>query len=231
MKSINKSSLQKRSLKVVSKILVSVFVSKFSSPSSSPNSRLQVRLCLPPSRPAAALRCCCAPLGDEQRIYGAPPAAPAVPADGVKTRNASGKQPAAQVDLIEGAPPPQRPHHQLFDDATAAAFTARRVIAVFNFVKDWYEAVTDPEGRGCCMPFSHLGAMWPTLFKHGLDMTTEGDMKASSGFPRTHNGNIPSSDRALSGMLREKIKTVFRARNSYSERVMRVSPAPAHTLS
>ena len=133
------------------------------------------------------------------------PAAPAAPADGVVTRHASGKQPA-QVDLVEGPPPPPRARHHLFDDATAAAFTARRVIAVFNFVKDWYEAVTDPEGRGCCMPFSHLGAMWPTLFKHGLDMTTEGDMKASSGFPRTHNGNIPSSDRALSGMLREKIK-------------------------
>ena len=133
------------------------------------------------------------------------PAAPAAPADGVVTRHASGKQPA-QVDLVEGPPLPPRARHHLFDDATAAAFTARRVIAVFNFVKDWYEAVTDPEGRGCCMPFSHLGAMWPTLFKHGLDMTTEGDMKASSGFPRTHNGNVPSSDRALSGMLREKIK-------------------------
>ena len=103
---------------------------------------------------------------------------------------------------------PQRPHHPArFDDATAAAFTARRVSAVFNIVKeDGYVAVTNPEARGCCHPFSHLGAMWPTLFKHGLDMNTEGDMKASSGFPRTHNGTIPSSDRALSGMLREKIK-------------------------
>ena len=79
--------------------------------------------------------------------------------------------------------------------------------AVFNIVKeDGYVAVTDPEGRGCCHPFSHLGAMWPTLFKHGLDMNTEDDMKASSGFPRTHDGTIPSSDRALSAMLREKIK-------------------------
>ena len=137
-----------------------------------------------------------------------PPAAPAAPAEGARTRNANGKQPAVQVDLIEGAPQPQRPHHPArFNDATAAAFTARRVSAVFNIVKeDGYEAVTDPEGKGCCHPFSHIGATWPTLFKHGIDMTTESDMKASSGFPRTHDGTVPSSDRALSGMLREKIK-------------------------
>ena len=105
---------------------------------------------------------------------------PAAAKEGVRTRGASGKQPV-QMDLLGDDLPPAREQHPRFSPARAAAFTARRVSAVFNVVKeDGFVAVTDPEPRGCCMPFSHIGAMWPSLFKHGLDMTTYDDMKEST---------------------------------------------------